>query len=208
MSSRCLCSEGCPYSDLNAQVKGHHWPPLLTSSPPDDWVSQKMSSCEAVGPGQPLWAVVTEWEHAVLSLLAPLSGAPSMCYNNKPQNPDHTLPYLKIFNENIWSKCTQSGNRAQSHTLTELPIETLKTQILLLSESRLHTFWKKNNSQKMGKTDHVYETSLQSMPHLSLGFPSAKKPAILSSMLIGKLTQPLSAWLFGFRVIVLESSNP
>lgn len=49
-----------PYSDLNAQVQGHRWPLLLTSSPPDDRVSQKISSCEAVGPGQPLVAVITE----------------------------------------------------------------------------------------------------------------------------------------------------
>lgn len=185
MPSSCPCSDEIPllWSKCTSH-QGYHWP-LLTSSPPDDGVSQEMSSCEAVGPGQPLLAVVTEWEHAVLSLLAPLLGAQSMCYNNKPKNPDHTFPYLKICNDNIWSKCIQSGNRAASHTLTVSDCDP-ETRILLLFECRPHTFWKESNSQKMGKTDHVYETSLQAMPHLSSGFRSAKKPAIPSSVFIGK----------------------
>ena len=63
-----------------------------------------------------------------------------------------------------------------------------ETRILVFSESRPHTFWKKSNSQEMEKTDPVYETSLQLMPHLRVWvLISAQKLAILSSMFIGKL---------------------
>lgn len=117
-SSRCPCCDGLPL--LWSKCTSHRGP-LLTSpsdiSPPDDWVSQEVSSCEAVGPGQPRLAVVTDWEHAVLSLLAQ-----SMCYN-KHRIPDHTLPYLEICTETTGSKCTQSGNRAanqRAHGLSEL----------------------------------------------------------------------------------------
>lgn len=140
-----------PESDLNAQVQGHRWPRLLTSSHPDDGVSQELSSCEAVSPGQPLLAVVTEWEHAVLSLLAPLLGPRSMCYNNKSRNPDPTRPYLKIWNESIGSKCIQSGNRAQSHTWTELLTVTLKHRSFCSLNPDLTHFGRKATARRWEK---------------------------------------------------------
>ena len=132
-------------------IKGHCWPPLRTCSAPADCMSQKVSSCEAVGPGQPLFAVVTEWEHAVLSLLAPLWGAQSMCYNNKPRNPDHTLPYLKICNENIWSKCIQSGIRAESHALTEFLTVALRHAPSALWIQTSHVLEKKATTRRWEK---------------------------------------------------------
>lgn len=140
-----------PDSDLNAQVQGHCWPILLTSSPPDDGVNQELSSCEAVGPGQPLLAVVTEWEHAVLRLLAPLLGPQSMCYNNKPGNPDPTRPYLKIWNESIGNKCIRSGNRAQSHTRTELLTVTLKHRFFCSLNPDLTRFGRKATARRWEK---------------------------------------------------------
>lgn len=101
VSSRCPCSKELPL--LWSQSASHRQPSL--ASPPDilpsRWLRESgVSSCEARGPGQPLSAVVTEWEHAMLSLLAPLLGAQSMCYSNKHENSDHTLSYLEICNEN------------------------------------------------------------------------------------------------------------
>lgn len=193
---------------LNARVIGPRWPLLLTFSPSDDCVSQEVSSCEAVGPGQPLLAVVTEWEHAVLSLLAPLLGAQSMCYNNKPKNPDHTLPYLKICNENFWSKCIQSGNGADSHTRTELLIVTPRHDPFALWIQTSHVLKEKQQPEDGKNRSFLWDQPAVLATLKSLGFHPAKKPAILSSMFIRTLTQLLSVWLFSFRIIILQSSKP
>lgn len=84
-----------------------------------------------------------------------------------------------------------------------------ETQILLLSESRPHAFWKKSNSQKMGKTDHVYEARLQSMTHLRVWvFIQQRNQPFFLQCSSENLSQLLLVWLFSFRVIVLESSKP
>lgn len=196
-----------PYAKRTSH-RGPRWPLLLTFSPPDDCVSQEVSSYEAVVPGQPLLAVVTEWEHAVLSLLAPLLGAQSMCYNNKPKNPDHTLPYLQICNENIWSKCIQSGNRAESHTGTELLIVTPRHDPLALWIQTSHVLKEKQQPEDGKNRSCLWDQPAVLATLKSLGFHPAKKPAILSSMFIGTLTQLLSVWLFSFRIIILKSSKP
>lgn len=188
-----------PYTIRNAWgIKGHCWPPLLTCSTPADCMSQKVSSCEAMGPGQPLLAVVTEWEHAVLSLLAPLLGAQSMCYNNKPKNPDHTLPYLKIYNENIWSKCIQLGKQAESHALTEFLIVTLRHDPFALWIQTSHVLEKKQQPEDEKNRSCLWDQPAVHATFKSLGFHSTKKPPILSSRFIRKLTQLLWVWLFSF----------
>lgn len=176
--------------------------------PSRDCVRQEASSCEAVGPGQPLLAVVTELEHAVLSLLAPLLGAQSMCYNNKPKNPNHTLPYLKICNENIWSKCIQSGNRAESHTGTELLIVTPRHDPFALWIQTSHVLKEKQQPEDGKSRSCLWDQPAVLATLKSLGFHPAKKPAILSSKFIWTLSQLLSVWLFSFKIIILKSSKP
>ena len=155
------------YSDLKAQVTDSpHWPLVLTFSPPDDSVSQ---GCPLVKPGaqaslsQQSWLSenmlcsacwLHSWEHKVrvtatsTRILTPL------------------FPILRSAMRTFKANAYNQETGLKVRILTEFQICGSKTWILLLTESRPHTFWKKNNSQKMRKTVHVYETSLKPMPHL------------------------------------------
>lgn len=127
-----------------------------------------MSFCDTLGrPGQSVLASVTGrtccTEPADSSL-----GARSVCYNNKHRMPTTLLPSSR---SGMWmfgvNACNQEAG-SKSECRQGCCLVAPETQILLLSDSRPHTYWKKSNRQKMGKTDGAYETNLVPMPHWSI----------------------------------------
>lgn len=206
MSSRCLCSDGQPL--LWSKRLSHQGPPLwplLLTSPPQmpGWGRRGL-------PGKP-WARASLFQQSRLSENTLCSASwHEVCVTTRSTGILTTLfpisrSVLRTCEANA---CTQeTGLRVRE--LMDLPTRGPETRILVFSESRPHTFWKKSNSQEMGKADHVYETSLQLMPHIRVWvLISVQKLTILSSVFIGKLAQPLLVWLLGFMVIVLESFKP
>lgn len=89
-----------------------------------------------------------------------------MCYNNKYKNFDYIFFILRfvvrILEVNVYNQ--EIG--LEVRIFTEFFICGFEIRIFLFFEFRFYTFWKKSNSQEMGKIDYVYEISLQFMLYL------------------------------------------